>query len=74
MSDRRYQIYISGDLVHSLALIAQSRPPSEEKRFSTVEDVAEEMLRMSITTKYPQLAELGKTVAKLEKEVIQTLK
>ena len=74
MSERRFQIYIAGDILHSLNLIARSRPPSEENRFSTAEDVAEEMLKSSFKEKYPQLAEHQKMIAKMERELLKTLK
>jgi len=74
MSERRYQIYIAGDILHSLALIARSRPPSEENRFSTAEDVAEEMLLAALKEKFPQLFDHQKAVAKMERELVKSLK
>jgi hypothetical protein len=74
MSERRNTIYINGDILHSLWLIAKSRPPDADNRYATAEDVAEEMIRATIKEKFPQLAEHRKQVDKLERELLKTLK
>lgn len=69
----RYQIWIDGDLLHSLRMIAQTRPPKEDNRHSSAEDIAEEMLRAALKEKYPQLLEHQKAINKMEKELLKTI-
>jgi hypothetical protein len=69
----RYQIWIEGDLLHSLMIIAQTPPPKEDNRYSTAEDIAEEFLRTALKEKYPQLLDHQKAINKMEKELLKTL-
>ena len=77
MSMRRYQIYVSGDILKSLSLIAKTKSGQTDEqgmvRSCTAEDVAESLLKSVLKEKYPQLAEHFKTVNKMEKELIETL-
>jgi hypothetical protein len=73
MSDRRYSIYITGDLLHSLAMIAGKRPVNEDNTRPTAESIAEEMIRAAIKEKYPQLLEHQKAVREMERELMKQL-
>ena len=74
---RRYQIYVNGEILKSLSLIAKTQSGKTDDQGMvtncTAEDVAESLLKSVLKEKYPQLTEHFKTVDKLEKEVLKTL-
>lgn len=76
MGERRKEIYVSGDVLHSLILLAQAQNGDAEdmQRRVTADEIADKILRGHIKEKYPQILEHEKHVAKLQREVIATLK
>jgi hypothetical protein len=74
---RREQLWISLDVCRSLWILAKTRGHrTDEQGFAnaiTADELADEMLRDVIKERFPQLSEHRKAVAKLEKELIQTL-
>jgi hypothetical protein len=77
MSERRYQIYVTGDIIKSLSLIAkhESGKPDNQGIPITygVEDIAERLLKKLFADKYPQLLAHQKAVKELEQELLKTL-
>jgi hypothetical protein len=68
----RYQIWIEGDLVHSLRMIAQTRPRRENNMATTENDIAEDMIRAGLK-QYPDVVEHRAAVNKMEKELLKKL-
>lgn len=71
MSIRRDPIYLSYDVWRELRLLAKAQ--TDEGNIVTADQVADDMLRATLTAKYPQLSEHQKAVAKMEKALIKTL-
>lgn len=77
MSERRYQIYVTGDILRNLALIAKHESSKPDNQGLTtkygVEDIAERLLKKLFKENYPQLLKHQQTIDALEKEVLETL-
>ena len=71
MAIRKDPIFLTYPVWRGLRLLAKAR--TEEGHIITADQLADEMLAEVLHAKYPQLAELQKQVAKLEKETIKTL-
>jgi hypothetical protein len=71
MGIRREPTYLSYEVYRSLRLLAKAR--TDEGHIITADQLADEMLSEVLNAKYPQLQELQKQVAKLEKETIKSL-
>jgi hypothetical protein len=69
---RREPTYLSTDVWRCLWLLAKTRSPAEGQ-VATADEVADQILRETITERYPQLFEHQKQVAKMEKDLIKTL-
>ena len=76
MSERRKEIYVSGDVLHSLIMLARAQNGDDEnpQRRVTADEIADKILRGHIKEHYPQLEAHRKTVDKMENELIESLR
>ena len=72
---RREPTYLSTDVWRALWLLSKAMDDdsAEFARKVTPDSVADDILRETLKTKYPQLFEHQKQVAKLESELLKTL-
>jgi hypothetical protein len=68
---RRDPIFLEYDVWRELRLVAKAQ--TDEGNVVTADQVANDLLRVVLTERWPQLQAHQKQVAKLEKELIKTL-
>lgn len=75
MSERRKEIYVSGEVLHSLIMLARAQNGDDEnpQRRVTADEIADKILRAHIKETYPQLTAHQKAVDLMEKETIASL-
>lgn len=71
MSIRRDPIYLEYDVWRELRLIAKAQ--TGEGNIVTADQVANDLLRVTLTERWPQLLEHQKQVAKMERQLIKQL-
>ena len=71
MAIRRDPIFLEYDVWRELRLVAKAQ--TDEGNIVTADQVANDLLRVVLTERWPQLQQHQKEVAKLEKQLIKTL-
>jgi len=71
---RKRELYIEADLLDALWTLARARTSRSEDHVTTADQMADFILRKAISEKWPQIFEHQNRIAKLEREVIGTIR